>query len=253
VPGDEREVDPGILRRLDEVTQALADLGDMLSREEDIGRVLQHSVGLVIGAVPGADMASVSVLRGDVAETVASTSERVWAIDSEQSAAGDGPCLQAARTRQVVRVGMAEAQARWPAFASSARAAGVKSYLSAPLLIDEKFVGALNLYSEQADSFGDFDETLLRLYTTAAGAAMANARRFAEARALAGQLRRAIESRAVIDQAIGALIATRGLDADVALQAMSRESQDTNVKLRDLAARVLEAARGRGGGRGTER
>lgn len=253
MPGDGGIADPGILRRLDEVTQALAGLGDVLDQEEDIGRALQRSVNQVVGAVPGAAMASVSVLRGDVAETVASTSERVWAIDSDQYAAGDGPCLQAARTRQVVRVGVAEALKRWPAFASSARAAGVQSFLSAPLFIDEKFAGSLNLYSEQADSFGDFDEKLLRLYTTAARAAIINARRFAAARDLSGQLRQAIESRAVIDQAIGALMATRDLDADAAFQMLSRESQNTNVKLRDLAARVLETARRSGGGRGTQR
>ncbi len=241
--GNGREVDPDVLRRLDEVGQALTDLGELLAREEEIGRVLQRSVNQVIGAVPGADMASVSVLRGDAAETVASTSERVWAIDSEQYAAGEGPCLEAARTGHLVRVSVAEAQERWPAFARSARAAGVKSFLSAPLFIDEKFAGSLNLYGQQADSFDDLDESLLRLYTAAAAAAIANARRYAEARRLAENLRRAIESRAVIDQAIGLLMATRGLDAKEAFRMLARESQNTNTKLRDIAARVVDATR----------
>ena len=82
---------------------------------------------------------------------------------------------------------------------------------------------------------------------------IANARQYAEARGLAENLRRAIESRAVIDQAIGALMATRGIDADAAFEVLSRESQNTNTKLRDLAGRVLEAARRRGGGRGAQR
>ena len=112
-----------------------------------------------------------------------------------------------------------------------ARAAGVKSFLSAPLLIDEKFAGSLNLYGQQADSFDDLEESLLRLYTAAAAAAIANARRYAEARRLAENLRRAIESRAVIDQAIGLLMATRGLDAKEAFRMLGRESQNTNTKL----------------------
>ncbi len=242
---NEREAGPGIVRQLDEVTLALAELIAVLRREEDLGRALQRSVNQVIGAIPGAAMASVSVLRGESAETVASTSERVWAIDSDQYAAGDGPCLQAARTGQVVRVGVAEARERWPAFARSARAAGIESYLSAPLTVDERFAGSLNLYSEQPHGFGDLDEGLLRLYSTAAAAVIANARQYAEARDLAENLRRAIESRAVIDQAIGALMAARGLDAEAAFGVLSRESQNTNIKLRDLAARLLEAARRR--------
>lgn len=229
---------------------ALSDLRSVLAREEDIGRVLQRSVNQVVRAIPDADMSSVSVLRGDVAETVASTSERVWAIDSEQYAAGEGPCLEAARTGQFVRVTVPEALERWPTFARSARAAGVASYLSAPLFIDEKFAGSFNLYGEQPNSFGDLDESLLRLYTTAAVAAIANARQYAEARDVADNLHQAMKSRAVIDQAIGTLMATRGLDADQAFQLLARKSQNSNTKLRDLASRVLAETRAPGNGRG---
>jgi GAF domain-containing protein len=250
VPGGESKAELDVLRRLDEVTQALSDLGALLAREEELGRVLQRGVNQVIRAVPGAGMASVSVLRGDAAETVASTSQRVWAIDSDQYAAGDGPCLEAARTGRVVRVTVAEARERWPAFARSAQAAGVESFLSAPLTVDETFAGSLNLYGEQPDSFGDLDEGLLRLYTAAAAAAIANARRYAEARRLAENLRRAIESRAVIDQAVGVLMATRGLAPQEAFEVMARESQNTNTKLRDVAAQIaIDARPPRGGGR----
>lgn len=249
---DDREINLDILRRLDGVAQALSDLGTVLACEEEIGRVLQRSINQVIRAIPGADMASVSVLRGDAAETVASTSERVWAIDSDQYAAGQGPCLEAARTGKIVRVGVREALERWPAFARSARAAGVESYLSAPLMIDEKFAGSLNLYGEQAHSFGDVDERLLQVYTAAAVATISNARRYADARAQAENLHRALESRAVIDQAIGALMATRGLDAELAFDVLARESQNTNTKLRDIAARVLETSRRPGAGQGAE-
>lgn len=243
MPGGESKAELDVLRRLDEVTQALSDLGVLLAREEELGRVLQRGINQVIRAVPGAGMASVSVLRGDAAETVASTSERVWAIDSDQYAAGDGPCLEAARTGRVVRVTVAEARERWPAFARSAQAAGVESFLSAPLTVDETFAGSLNLYGEQPDSFGDLDEGLLRLYTAAAAAAIANARRYAEARRLAENLRRAIESRAVIDQAVGVLMATRGLAPQEAFEVMARESQNTNTKLRDVAAQIAADAR----------
>jgi hypothetical protein len=58
----------------------------------------------------------VTVLRGGQGETVASSSERVWAIDADQYAAGEGPCLEAARTSQIVRTGVAEGLERWPRF-----------------------------------------------------------------------------------------------------------------------------------------
>jgi GAF domain-containing protein len=117
----------------------------------------------------------------------------------------------------------------------------VASYLSAPLHVDEEFVGSLNLYSTQAHGFGDLDEALLRLYTTAAAAAIANTRRYAHARDLATQLGQALDSRAVIDQARGILMATHGIDAEQAFALLAKESQNTNVKLREVAARLVES------------
>jgi GAF domain-containing protein len=237
VPDDE----PGSyeVKRLDEVAGNLAELADVLAGEEELGPVLQRSVDQVASGVPGADMVSVSVLRGDTGETVAASDRRVWNIDGDQYAAGDGPCLEAARTSEAVRTGIAEAEQRWPAFARSARAAGINSYLSCPLTINDDFVGSLNLYSEQPHGFADFDVALLRLYITAASAAIANARLYARARDLAGQLGQAMDSRAVIDQAIGIIIARTGMTAEQAFGELSRRSQNANVKLREIAARVV--------------
>jgi GAF domain-containing protein len=233
----------GVIERLDEVTGHLGDLADVLAAEEDLGRVLQRSVDQVASSVPGSDMVSVTVLRADVGETVAASNARVWTIDQDQYAAGDGPCLEAGRTGKVVRTGVAEAEQRWPEFTRSARGAGVESYLSYPLMIDEDFAGALNLYSEQPHGFADFDVALLHLYVTAASAAIGNARRYTRAREVSGQLRQAMGSRALIDQAIGVLMARSGVTADQAFDELSRQSQRTNVKLRDLAARLVDATR----------
>jgi GAF domain-containing protein len=238
-----RPDDPQVVRRLDEVSSALSDLREILDREEGLGPVLQRSVEQVARAMPGATMASVSVLRGKTAETVAASNDRVVGIDHDQYATGEGPCLEAARTGQMVRVSVERASQRWPEFARSARRAGVESYLSCPLFLDEEFAGSLNLYSDEPHGFGELDEALLRLYVTAAAAAIANARRYAQARRLAEQLGQALDSRAVIDQARGVLMAIRGITAEQALDELSRQSQNTNTKLRDIAARLVEGTR----------
>ena len=235
------------VRRLDEASDDLAQLAQVLTAEENVGRVMQRSVDQLVDSVPGADMASVTILHGEAGETVASSNERVWAIDSDQYATGDGPCLEASRSREVVRVGVEEALERWPEFTRSARAAGVASYLSCPLFIDDEFAGSLNLYSQQPHGFSDFDVALLRLYITAASAAIANARRYTKARSLAEHLNKALDSRALIDQAIGVVMARRGIGAEQAFAELARESQNNNIKLRDLAGRIVEnASRQRG-------
>ena len=230
------------VRRLDEASDDLTLLAEVLTGEEDVGRVMQRSVDQLVDSVPGADMASVTVLHGEAGETVASSNERVWAIDSDQYATGDGPCLEASRSRKVVRVGVEEANERWPEFAHSARAAGVASYLSCPLFIDDEFAGSLNLYSEQPHGFSEFDVALLKLYITAVSAAISNARRYTKARSLAEHLNKALDSRALIDQAIGVVMARRGISAERAFAELARESQNNNIKLRDLAARIVDNA-----------
>lgn len=239
MPVTERDDDPRIVQRLDEIRAALSDLSGILEREEGLGMVLQRGVDQMTLAIPGASMASVSVLRGDTAETVAASNDRVVEIDSAQFAAGDGPCLEAARTGQIVRVSLEQASRRWPEFERSARSAGVESYLSCPLFLDEEFAGSLNLYSEEPHGFGELDEAVLRLYATAATAAVANARRYASARQLASQLGDALDSRAVIDQAIGVLMAVRGISAERAFDELARQSQNSNTKLRDVATQIV--------------
>jgi GAF domain-containing protein len=145
-----------------------------------------------------------------------------------------------------VRVSVEQAHERWPGFARSARAAGVESYLSHPMIVEDEFAGSLNLYSEEPHGFGEFDVSVLRLYVSAACAAIADHRRYAQARDLADNLRNALDSRAVIDQARGMLMTRQGLTAEQALEVLKHESQHSNVKLRDVAIRLVDGT-GRGG------
>ena len=53
-------------------------------------------------------------------------------------------------------------------------------------------------------------------------------------------VRRSAESRGTIEQAKGIIMATLGVDADEAFNLLKTNSQNDNVKVRDLAARLLE-------------
>jgi hypothetical protein len=54
-------------------------------------------------------------------------------------------------------------------------------------------------------------------------------------------VRRSAESRGTIEQAKGVLMATLALDAEAAFDLLKRASQNANVKLRELAQRLLSA------------
>jgi GAF domain-containing protein len=235
--------------RLDELSTTLDDLHDELAAGERIEAVLQRLVDTAVVAIPGADVVSVTIVSGTRPSTVAATDEAVLDIDRDQYATGEGPCLEAAELRRPVRVDVAGAHERWPAFAVAAERAGVQAYLSAPLLLDtgtEELVGAMNIYGYQAGAFTDFDQSLLRLFTTAASGAISNARRAVRSRELTEQLRRALISHAEIDQAKGALMAVHGISADEAFARLVRRSQTTNTKLIEVARELLASLRAAG-------
>jgi GAF domain-containing protein len=141
-----------------------------------------------------------------------------------------------------VRVGVDDIRDRWPAFADAADSAGMRSYLSAPLVLgDEPVPGALNMYSRAADAFDPIDEVVLSLFTAAASAAIVNARRYLRARDLAFNMKAAMDSRAEIEQAKGVLMAQQAITADEAFQQLVRRSQDTNTKLREIARSLLDS------------
>jgi GAF domain-containing protein len=248
VQGPDRQPDTAdavtedLIRQLDDVTAALDGLSQVMSQEEDLGVILHRACLQAVHAIPEADAASVTLLRGDDPHTAATTDEVAAEIDHAQCRAGEGPCLDAAKSGEVMRVSVADAGGLWPAFTAAATRSGVTSYLSAPLFVDKEYHGSLSLYGNQPHGFRKLDAALLELYTAAAEGALGNARRYLLSRQHIEQLRAALSSRAVIDQAKGILMAANRITADEAFERLVRRSQRANVKLRDVATRIVTDA-----------
>ena len=116
---------------------------------------------------------------------------------------------------------------------------GIRSSLSLPLIADGESVGALNLYSRKAGAFGDTETTRAERFAKNASGALTLALRMASCTDLNDQLRSSLASRAVIDQAVGVIMATEHCPQDKAFAMLRTVSQNTNVKLRDLATTIV--------------
>ena len=81
------------------------------------------------------------------------------------------------------------------------------------------------------------------------GAMLANATAYDQAQRTASQLKDAVVSRSVVDQAKGILMHALGCDADDALRRLRRESQRRHVKVTEVAAEVVAGAQGAKGPR----
>ncbi|WP_181774970.1 GAF and ANTAR domain-containing protein [Amycolatopsis pittospori] len=232
---------------LDDVTTALEGLMEILQGEDDLGILLDRICHEVVRALPDVDEASVTLLCDGNPHTAVATADIAIELDRDQYRLGDGPCLEAGRTGEIVRVAVRESAERWPEFAVSAKQAGFGSFLAAPLSVSERLSGAVNCFGAQNDGYAELDARLLELYTTAVEAILRTYTRYLEARETIQQLQTALTSRAIIDQAKGVLMAVRQIDADEAFSLLVAQSQRENIKLRQVAERFIANVTGKVG------
>lgn len=219
----------------EDALDTFAAVARALAQEDDLETTLQRIVDLAVETVPGAAHAAVSaVRRREAVTTVAASSELVSAIDAVQYETQQGPCLDAIFEQEVVEVDDLSTTDRWPAFSRRAADLGVRSMLSFRLFVEEDVAGALNLYNGDPSGFGERSHRLGHVF--AAHAALA----WDHEREVAG-LRTSVESRTLIGQAQGLLMALHGVTADGAFSLLREVSQRRNRKLRDVAQEVVDA------------
>lgn len=232
--------------RYEDLAEALVELVTTLTEEESVRDTVDSILALALRLVPGCHGVSVTVLGEDgKPSTFAATDEETYALDRRQYLLQEGPCLDAAQRQQVNHWSLSQAEQRWPEFTALAKELGLRSYLAAGLGLGGRKLGALNLSSRGDDGFDSMDEGLVSLFTAPAAAAIMVANRYAEARDLASQLEQALESRAVIDHAIGIIMAESHCGADQAFAVLSRASNNRNMKLRELASEIVTRVGGR--------
>lgn len=182
--------------------------------------------------------------RGRPPATAACTDPLAAKADDIQYQTGDGPSLHAMRHGELVRIDDLATHDRWPRFARQALALGIRSCLSLPLYADNEPAGALALYARRPGAFGPAETSRAEKFAGHASGALTLELRMASCSDLNEQLRSSIVSRAVIDQALGVIMATERCPQDKAFSVLKSVSQNTNVKLRDLAATIVASVGG---------
>ena len=229
---------------------SLADLAALVSGSSGLQGLLGEVASFAAHAIPGADGAGVTLLRFDGSESrveaLAASHPFVSEIDQIQYVTvKEGPCITAALERRTVRSGSLGGEKMWPRFGPRVGRLGVHSALSLPLLLPDQTVGAINVYAHAKDVFDDHATELGELFAAPAAVAVHNAQLLAQAVTLAAQLRSALSTRPVIDQAIGLLRGRTGGTAEEAFTRLRVISQRDHVKLADVAQHLLDDAVGR--------
>ncbi len=226
-----------------DLAAAYVELQNLVLDGPDVAAFPQQLATLSAALVP-LTSCGVTIRRDHGVATTGSSDQFAMQLDEIQSACGQGPCLQALRTGQRVQVSDLAAEDRWPDYQIRALAAGVRSSVSLPLTVDGTSVGALNLYSRAPDSFDDSDIRRAESFTRQAATVLTLMLRLARQAEQEGQLLEALATRAVIDQAMGIVMAQRQISSVAAFGVLREASQNSNRKLSIIAAELIEATTG---------
>jgi GAF domain-containing protein len=224
--------------------ELLRDLARVALADRTLEDILGEITTLASRGIPGAEATSITLLRGDKAFTAAYDGEMALAADELQYERGYGPCMDAGRGNVVLRIDDMATEQRWPDYVARVRAATpVRSSLSLPLPYQSATIGALNIYSTHVAAFATPESLAAGLdVAEIIAVAVANAEAHWRLGEQTRNMRLAMDSRAVIEQAKGMLMAQRHVDADQAFEILREASQRYNRKLRDIAQGIVEGA-----------
>ncbi|MGW6274800.1 GAF and ANTAR domain-containing protein [Streptomyces sp. NPDC055060] len=212
---------------------------DLLLDTETLDDFLHGLAEAAMTYAPRATGCGITLQRDGQFLTVTSAGTDAAALDEKQYGLNDGPCLQALRTGQEIHVGDMLEEQRWGTYPAHAVASGTRSSLSLPIAERTDTAGALNLYAPEPHGFDDSDQPALRVLASQATGAIALAQRMTQSSQFTKDVQQALRSRAVIDQAMGLIMAQQRCSSSEAFAILRTTSQNRNIKLRDLCTDLI--------------
>jgi len=224
--------------RGNDLAQAAADLLTLASASES--RAMNQLVELAARHVPGCSGATSVLWQAGEARVTAASHPDLSELAEVQQASGRGPVFDALTSGEPVSCPDTLSETRWPEYASEALALGVRCSLT---FVHE--LGALaltlTLYATRPRALKPDRLAVGELLISFGGAAVQNTSAYGAAQRTARQLTEGADSRAVVDQAKGILMAGLACSADDALRRMREISQSRHIKVTEVARRIIES------------
>jgi PAS domain-containing protein len=226
---------PVLARAFSELTQVPLQLSGKREVLAKVASICAQAFG------PGV---AVSVGVGGPADPqhIGSDSSLAQDLDGAQMMAGEGPSHTAWETREAVLSEDLHTDPRWPRLVDGIRDQRVGGVVSLPVRLDGKVIGSLSVYAVPGRCLGANQLRVAELMAQTVAALLHEIDERSQLEALTHQLREALESRAVIDQAKGMIMMQDRCDADTAFKKLAGISSRTNTKLRAVAQQIVDSA-----------
>ena len=221
------------------------ELADSLVDDYDVVELL---TGLADRYVTLLDVSAVGLMLVNPADElwpVASSSEEARLLDLFEIQAEEGPCVDCVRNGQPVVVPrLTDAEGRWPQFVPAAIGAGFRSAHALPMRLRGQTIGAVNVFGEDEGTLDAEDAALAQALADMATIGLLHHRAALAAQRVHEQLRSALESRVVIEQAKGVVAEQDGISPEQAFTRLRGHARNHNLALADLARAVVEGTLG---------
>ncbi|MFJ8541778.1 ANTAR domain-containing protein [Streptomyces sp. NPDC093586] len=214
-----------------ELAEVLAAAARQLHQTRTADTTLRTAVELAVHLLPGAEHAGISEIeRGSGSRALAWTDEVVRSAELRHPGREPHPDRERLWTTPVVRIEDTGADGGGNALSDL----GLRSALSLRLRADRRRLTVLTAYAREPRAFDEDATRIGRLFTAHVSLALDSA-------TVREQLTEAMRTRDLIGQATGILMERMTIDAAGAFDSLVKASQRENVKLRDLARRIVDA------------
>ena len=224
-----------------ELAVLLAQMGAVVLSTETVRTTIELVSALAAEAIPGTAGAGVTLVDDRGKRSMAASSSLVEQADALQYQVDAGPCLTSIHDEVSVRVDDLSTETRWPDWTRQVAEVGVRSMLSVPLIAAGDCIGAIKVYSTEPATFDDRAKHLLELFALQAAILLGNTQTLADAHRTNLQLSEALETRDIIGQAKGIILAQGAADDAAAFAILVAASQNANTKLSALARNLVDA------------
>ena len=222
-----------------ELTGAIAEQTSLLHQrhvaDNAVAAIISGLVRELVNSIPGAHHACIAVVTPDGVDIQAATDATADALIRLERSVGAGPCLAAATHRRFgsgTPVDLSQPN-KWPAFTQRALATTpIRSILPTHLFRTNTASAVLAVYGDTPTAFDT------RAVATTAGYATIIAMPV-HAAERDRQFHDALASRDILGQAKGVLMERFSVDADKAFEILRQMSQETNIKVTELARRLI--------------
>lgn len=216
-------------------------LADTLVTDFDLSDLLQTLIDETTALMPVEAAALFLADPAGVLRVAAATSSTARAVEVIILEAAASPCLEAYESGQQSGVDdVQNVKPEWTSYAEIMQAAGYRSSHSIPMQLRDETIGVLSLFSEYQYTPSEVDAAVAQALANAATISIIQMHTTSKSKALSEQLRHALESRVLIEQAKGVISQMHSVSVNEAFQIIRGYARRTGDTLLNVSQGIVD-------------